>query len=160
MSRIYKKRKKAQYIIVAEWILEGAPFDISVNGGGFTKIQELVAVYSLKDYCEADRYKLWAIRLRQVEKAFDQAIVYINDNPYDLSELEGVHVFKHKPEAKRNNQVLSLKGSYRKSKKRNTDRLIRRVESVCRTAVAEIKKTEPERLIECRDKTKKLLAGS
>lgn len=157
MSRIYKRHKKPQYLIVAEWILEGAPFDVSANGGGWKKIQELVAVHSLKDYCEADRYKLWALRLRQVEKAFDLAVTYINDNPDELSELEGVHVFKAKPEGKRNNEVLSLKGSYRKSKARNTDRLIRRVESVCHSAIKEIKKTEPERLIECRDKARKLL---
>jgi len=78
-KRHKRKKRKPLYQIVAELILEGAPFDISSNGDGWTKVQELVNLYRLRELPEADRYNLWDGALKEIEGVFRPAIRYINE---------------------------------------------------------------------------------
>ena len=150
-----KKRKKGFYKIVAEAIVSGAPFDVSDNGGGWTKVQELITLYMLRDLNEADKFRVWSGYLARVQGIFDIAVKYINDDPEGL--FEGKHVYKSIPEGKKNIQFLSIKTGYRESVEKNTDRLIRRIENVARPAMREIRETQAGRLKEGRKKIMRLL---
>lgn len=149
-----RKRKKGFYKVVANAIFEGAPFDTKKNNnGGWTKVQELVCLYMLRELSDADRHKLWANYLKKVESCFWPAIHYINDNTDNLPEYSDIHVLIWHPATKRNNEFLSLKKGYRKALERNTERLIVRIEKAARSAINEIRKTQPERLNEGKNRT-------
>jgi len=154
-----RKRKKGFYRILADLIVEGAPFDVSKNGGGYTTVQELINLYRLRELSDANRMKMWNESLEAIKGVFWVAIHYINDNPDNLPEFRNVHSLIYKPVNKRNIEFLSISFGYRQAKKRNTDRLIRRIETVVRPAIKEIRKIQPERLKESREKTTKLLLG-
>lgn len=154
-----KKRKKGFYKIVAKAIVEGSPFDVSKNGEGWKKVQELVTLYMLRDLSEASKYGIWNDYLTRVDGVFNKAISYINENPDNLPQYRNIHVHVHRPENKRNNEFLSIRIGYRKARERNTDRLIRRIGTVVRPAIREIRKTQPERITELGQVTHKLLLG-
>lgn len=151
------KRKKAFYKILAGIIVDGSPFDVSKNGGGYKTVQELINLYRLRELSDADKFNAWHDSLSEVKKRFDDAVTYINTNPDDLDEFRNVHIFKHRPRNRRNNQFLSVTVSYRGAKEKNTDRLLNRIEAVVRPAIKEIRETQPERLLEGQERTKKLL---
>lgn len=151
-----KQRKKGFYRILAKLIVEGAPFDISKNDGGYKMVQELINLHRLRELSDANRHKIWNQSLDEIKKRFDDAITYINDNPDDVPEFRNLHVYKSKPLDKRNIQFLSVKVGYRKSKERNTDRLMQRIETVAKPALKEIGKTQPDRLEELRRRLEQL----
>lgn len=149
-----RKRPKGFYKAVAKAIFEGAPFDTKKNNdGGWATVQELICLYMLSELSDADRHKFWASYLTKVKSCFWPAVHYINDNPDDLPEYAGIHVYIWHPEKKRNNEFVSIKVGYRKAKDRNTERLIRKIEQITRVAISEIGQTQPERLKEGKNRT-------
>jgi hypothetical protein len=135
-----KKKQKGFYVTVAESMMEGAPFDVSRNGGGWKKVQELLCLYMLRELSDADRHRIWNEYLARVEGVFWCAIKHINDN------IDGKHVHLYKPDGKRNIEFLSIKTGYRKAKERNVDRVMGRAANVTKNAVREIQQTMPEKL--------------
>ena len=136
-----KKRKKAFYQKVAEAILEGAPFDVSkVNGEGYKKVSELINRHMLRDLPEAERYVIWNDHLAQVDRELWQAVKYINDT------VPHRHVHIHKPLGKRNIEFMSVIISYRQAGIRNADRAKRRAVGAVKSAVAEIRASDPKQL--------------
>jgi hypothetical protein len=155
-----KKKRKPFYQIVAKDIFEGSPFDLSKDQNGCKTLEEAVTCYRLRELNDVDKHKCWNFEIERVKGVFWPAIHYINDNPNDIPEYRNVHVHIHRPEGRRNNEFLALKINYRKARERNTDRLIRRVQTVARPAIKEIVNTQPERLTELQQFTTKLLLGS
>lgn len=159
MKRKKRKKRERFYQVVAKAIVEGAPFDISKNDGGWKKIQELVVLYMLRELDDASRYKIWNGFLRKVDGVFYAAIKFIDENPDNLLEFEDRYVYRRKPNGRRNNEFLSIKVGYRNAKERNTERLLRNMEKVIRPSIAEIAKKDPERLRIGQEKIRKLLTS-
>jgi len=139
--------------------VDGAPFDLSNNGGGYKTLPELVTRYILRELSEADVHRMWNETLKKVKGLWEKALGYIDDNPHNLEKFRNRYVRIHRPDGKRNNEFLSILVSYRHAKDRDTDRRIRKMETTLRSGIKEIGKRQPERLIEVRERTTKLLTG-
>lgn len=147
-----RNKKKGFYHIVVKAILEGSPFDTSrENDGGCKTIEELITMYILKDYSEADKCKMFNDYLSRVKGVFNHAVNYINEK------VDGMHVHIFRPDGQRNNVFLSIQIDYRDAKSRNVDRVIGNANKIVKVARKEIEKTMPERLTRFASDTQKLI---
>lgn len=148
-----KKKRKYEWEIVADAIINGGCFDITTQKDGYTRVHQLIAKYILQECNESDLFSLWHTTLDMITRQFDEAVFHIN---YDVR-YDGLHAYKCKPVGRRNIEFITPDKNYREAERQNADRQIRNVEKAVKPAVKEIGKTTPKLLKVCRKRMIHLL---
>lgn len=138
---VKRKRKESMTKIVADMIKEAKVFSLlEDNKFGFKTIAEVITNYYLLRNCsERDRLLLFNGLLPRIKSALPRAIEH-------LENIEGIPIRKWSPSGKRNLEVVTILSSYRKAKKRDSQRTLRQIVGIIRKKEKHLKLSDPAML--------------
>lgn len=134
-----KQRRNPWYKRIAQTIMEMETVDLALDGGGWTKVQELIALYMLRELNDADRFRLLPDYINSVDNLFDAAIAHIENTL-------GITVYKFKEEHKRNLSCITLKPDYKNAVEMDYMRMEIGTEQKVMKACGRIKQHDPQNL--------------